>query len=106
MAKAVAMIKVDVRSGSSLLTALEAGQGQRSTYGELGYSVYTDDAQRHISYVLLNWESLRSLEQFMDSENSRKILMSWPVQEIFEVILLRDMVEEYGALSQRSPDLA
>jgi hypothetical protein len=102
MAKAVAMIKVDVRSRSRLLTALEAGQEQRSTYGESGYSLYINDKKRNHGYVFLNWESLRSLEQFIESENGHGILMSWPVEEIFEVTLLRDMVEEYGALSSQA----
>jgi hypothetical protein len=89
-----AMVRVDVRSCSRLLTALEAGSAQRRAHGELGYSLYINDAKRNIGYVLLDWESLRSLEQFFESNDAREILMNWPVEEIFEVIKLQHIVRE------------
>jgi hypothetical protein len=67
----------------------------RSAAGQaVVYSLHINDAKRNIGYVLLDWESLRSLEQFIDSGNAREILMNWRVEEIFEVIKLKQIVDE------------
>ena len=92
MAKLI--IRVDVRSRSKLLAALEAEHEQRRAYGELGFSLCINDAKRNIGYVILDWKSFASLEQFIDSNDAREILKKWPVEEILEVLKLRDIAEE------------
>ncbi len=86
-----ALIKVDVRRRAAFLEALESQHEQRKAHGEVGFSFFVDENKRHIGYVILEWESMLSLDQFLRSSELTKVIDQWPVEGVLEVIALRDM---------------
>ncbi len=88
-----ALIKVDVRRRTTFLEFLRSQHEQRKAHGELSFSFFVDDNKRHIGYVILEWESLESLDRFLRSDEATAMLDQWPVVEVLEVIALRDMQE-------------
>ena len=94
---AKALIKVDVRSRATLLEMLRTQQEQRRVHGERSFSFCVNDDARHIGYIILEWESFRSVRKFVDSSFSRELIAEWPVVEVFEVLALRDIADDYDA---------
>ncbi len=86
-----ALIRVDVRRRAALLSALQSQQEQRKAYGEIGFSLFVDENKRHIGYIILEWESMHSLDKFLRSDELNKVIDQWPVVEVMEVVALRDM---------------
>lgn len=86
-----ALIRVDVRRRAALLSVLESQQEQRKAYGEIGFSFFIDENKRHIGFIILEWESMHSLDKFLRSDELTKVIDQWPVVEVMEVIALRDM---------------
>lgn len=88
-----ALIKVDVRRHEALFEVLQSQHEQRKVRGERSFSFFVDDNKRHIGYVILEWESLNSLDRFLRSDEAGQMFDHWPVVEVLEVIALRDMKE-------------
>lgn len=88
---AKALIKVDVRSPSALVTRLHDEAAWRRTFGEINFCVSVEDAKRNVGYVILQWASFKELERFIESDVARAAMNEWPVREIFDVTLLRDI---------------
>jgi hypothetical protein len=84
---------VDVRNRAEFQKVLETQHERRGEYGERAFSYSVDDDQRHIGYVTLEWESFRSLRQFLASPASRALMQEWPVVEVFEILALRGLDE-------------
>jgi hypothetical protein len=89
--------KVDVRHKSPLLEVLFDQERVRRAHGELSFSLSIDDSARHIGYVSLEWQSFESARRFLDSQESHTLAAEWPVAEILEVAVLRDLTAEYAA---------
>jgi hypothetical protein len=100
------LFKVDVRHKSPLLEALFVQEPLRRVHGELSFSLSIDDSARHIGYISLEWQSFESARRFFDSEESRRLAAEWPVAEILEVSVLRDLTAEYAAhrSAKQSPE--
>jgi len=94
---AKALIKVDVRKRASLLEALRAQQEFRQGHGEVGFSLCVDNNKRHIGYVILEWASLKSLNEFLESAHVQETVASWPVVEVLEVLELYDLEKDMNA---------
>lgn len=92
MAKAI--IKVDVRQRTSLLEILKEQHKERLVHGEKSFSLYIDNNKRNIGYIILEWSSLKPLRLFLDSSDAKRIMSKWPVEEILEVLELRDFLED------------
>ncbi len=88
------MIKVDVRSPVSLSQTLESQQAFLSECGGLSHSVCLDNNKRNIGYVILDWKSLKSLNQFLESSEANEVFQAWPVVEILECVELFDISED------------
>jgi quinol monooxygenase YgiN len=88
------LFEVDARVRAALYTKLEEQKHVRATHGEISFSMSIDDNARHISYVFLNWESLASAQNFLESAASREIVDQWPIEEVFRAIPLREFPEE------------
>lgn len=95
MAKAI--IKVDVRSRTLLLEVLQGQQQERRTHGGGAFSLNIDNNQRNIGYIILEWDSFKSLHRFLHSADAERMMSSWPIEEILEVLELRDIIEDIGA---------
>jgi hypothetical protein len=94
---AKALIKADVRGRASFFNALRSQHEKRRGFGELSFSLNCDDHKRNICYVILEWESFSSLNRFLGSSISKEILDEWPAEEIFEVLGLREIGDEFEA---------
>lgn len=92
MAKAI--IKVDVRRRNSLLETLQTQHELRRPYGERSFSYCVDNKKRNIGYVILEWDSLRSLHRFLESPQAKEMMATWPIEEILEVLELYDINED------------
>ena len=90
---AKALIKVDVRRPASLLESLQAQHSQRKIHGELNFSFWIDDNKRNIGYIMLEWESLRSLHRFLESATVKELIGQWPIEETLEILALYDLAE-------------
>lgn len=99
-----ALIKVDVRRRRALFEVLQSQHEQRKACGEIGFSFFIDENKRHIGYIIFEWESLDSLDRFLRSDELTEVIDQWPVEEVLEVIALRDMkkffkeIDEHGRL--------
>jgi quinol monooxygenase YgiN len=89
-----AIIKVDARSRASLAEALRAQEDQRRQFGETAYSIFVDNNKRHICYVILDWASLHSLDDFLESSEAKEMLACWPTESIVEVLELYELGED------------
>jgi quinol monooxygenase YgiN len=94
---AKALIKADVRTRASFFGVLRSQHEKRRSYGELSFSLSCDDHKRNICYVILEWESFKSLNHFLNSSASKDILDEWPAEEILEVLRLREIGDEFEA---------
>jgi hypothetical protein len=90
-AMARVLVKVDVRRRAALLACLREQQPKREALGETSFTFGVNDALRHIAYVVLEWESFESARHFVDSPHSLYLLKEWPVEEVLEVVKLRDI---------------
>ena len=106
IAPARVLFKVDVRRKSELLEVLSQQHQKRKLLGELWYSLSIDDSARHVGYVALEWESFESARRFFDSMESHGLVAEWPVVAVLEVVVLRDLTEEYAAYrnAKQSPE--
>jgi quinol monooxygenase YgiN len=91
--KAKALVKVNVRGRASLFETLQAQHSQRMTHGELSFSLWVDDNKRNICFVMLEWESLRSLNRFLESPIAKEFIDQWPIEEALEIRALYDLTE-------------
>lgn len=91
MAKAI--IKVDVRNRNSLHDILKMQHELRRPLGERSFSYCVDNKKRNIGYVILEWESLRSLHRFLESPQAKEMIAKWPIEETLEVLELYDITE-------------
>ena len=82
---------VDVRRRAALHAALVQQQSRRVGLGETSFRLYVDDNARHIGYVMLDWESLKSDQAFLHSEDSKKLVAEWPIEKILSAIPLSDV---------------
>lgn len=92
---ASALIKVDSRSRAVLFDFLKLQQQKRQVFGEISFSLNSDDDKRHICYVILNWVTFKELDKFLDSKSSNEIFDEWPVEEIIEVVRLREIGDKF-----------
>ncbi|WP_158239133.1 hypothetical protein [Uliginosibacterium sp. TH139] len=83
-----------------MLGKLESQAERRAAFGEIGFSFHVDDNARHISYVLLNWVSVASAQDFLGSEDSHALVAEWPIEEVIGATVLRDIQEEASQFSQ------
>ncbi len=91
------VFKVDVRRKEPLLAALVSQEPVRHSLGEVSFSLAIDDSARHIGYVTLEWESFKSARRFFDSEQSRSLVAEWPLTELLEVLVFKDITSDYMA---------
>ena len=92
---ASALIKVDSRSRAAFFAFLKLQQQKRQVFGEISFSLNSDDDKRHICYVILNWTTFKELNKFLDSKSSQEIFNEWPVEEIIEVVCLREIGDKF-----------
>ena len=96
------LFEVDARRPAKLYEKLIEQQQRRAIHGEIGFSMYVDDNARHISYVFLQWESLRSAQTFLESPASHELVNEWPVEEVLGAVPLKGFAEIYESL--KSPE--
>lgn len=92
---ASALIKIDSRSRATFFDFLKLQQQKRQEFGEVSFSLNCDDDKRHICYVILNWVTFTDLNKFLDSKSSNEIFNEWPVEEIIEVVRLRQIGDKF-----------
>jgi hypothetical protein len=90
------LIKVDVRRKSAMLEILRTQKARRQALGENSFSYAVNDDARHVAYIILEWKSFESARSFVDSPASKDMISEWPLEEVFEVLVLRDMANDYG----------
>lgn len=90
------LVKADVRRKSAMLEILRTQQARRQTLGENSFSYAVNDDARHVAYIILEWMSFESARAFVDSPASQNMISEWPVEEVFEVLVLRDIANDYG----------
>jgi hypothetical protein len=89
------LFEVDARRPAKLYDKLLEQQPLRAAHGETGFSMHIDDNARHISYVLLDWESLASAHRFLDSPTSHELVAEWPIEKVLGAIPLRGFAESH-----------
>ena len=92
------LFEVDARAKSALFAKLAEQAPRRAQYGELSFNVQVDDNARHICYVFLEWESLRSAHNFLQSAASHELVAEWPIEKVLGVIPLQDLGEQLGEI--------
>ena len=89
------LFEVDVRQRAALYDKLVSQQPLRAAHGEIAFSMHIDDNARHIAYVFLDWESLRSAQQFLNSAASRVLVADWPIERVLGAIPLKNFADTY-----------
>ena len=85
------LVKVDVRQRASLLRVLREQQPKRAALGETAFTYGVNNDLRHIGYVTLEWNSFEGARHFVDSPHSLHLFKEWPVEEILEIIKVKDI---------------
>ncbi|HZZ91030.1 MAG TPA: antibiotic biosynthesis monooxygenase [Usitatibacter sp.] len=94
------LFEVDSRRRAELLAKVSEQAPRRAQHGERSFTVHVDDNARHICYVFLEWESLRSAHRFLESPASRELVAEWPVEKILGAIPLYDLAEQIDAIDK------
>jgi hypothetical protein len=98
------LFEVDVRRPVKLYEKLVEQQPRRVTQGETSFSMHIDDNARHVAYVFLDWASLTSAHDFLNSPVSHELVAEWPIEKVLGAIPLRDYSEDYNRLLSSSGD--
>ena len=85
------VVKVDVRRRASLLKVLREQQPKRAALGETSFTFGVNDDLRHVGYVTLEWGSFEGARHFVDSPHSTHLLKEWPIEEVIEIIKVKDI---------------
>jgi hypothetical protein len=85
------LVKVDVRRRAELLAYLHEQQPKRQALGETSFTYGVNDDLRHVGYVVLEFESFESARHFVDSPHSLYLLRDWPVEEVLDVVKVKDL---------------
>ena len=87
------LFEVDARRPAALYSKLAEQQPLRAAHGESAFSVHINDNARHVAYVFLEWESLKSAHRFLDSPASHQLVSEWPIEKVLGAIPLKDLAE-------------
>ena len=98
------LFEVDVRYPVKLFEKLREQQSKRTACGETSFSMHMDDNARHVAYVFLEWESLKSAQAFLQSSLSHELVREWPIEEVLGAVPLKDFSEIYARLARNEPD--
>jgi quinol monooxygenase YgiN len=84
------LFEVDARTPQKLHAKLVEQQSRRVKHGERAFSMSIDDNARHVCYVFLEWESLKSAQAFLSSQDSHAFVDEWPIEKVLGAIPLRE----------------
>src|SRR5258706_11242678 len=96
------MFEVDVGGRATLFAKLAEQAPRRAMYGELAFNVQVNDNARHICYVFLEWESLASAHDFLDSPTYHDLAAEWPVHKILSAIPLNDLGKQIRRIEEKA----
>ena len=98
------LFQVDVRHRAKLLETLREQHPQRAALGEVSFGLYVDDDARHIGYVFLEWESLKSAQGFLHSQRSHELVGEWPIEKVLSATALQDIEEQVSRIKASDSD--
>ena len=98
------LFQVDVRSRARLLDTLREQRPERAALGEVSFGLYVDDDARHVGYVLLEWESLKSAQAFLQSPKSHELVAEWPIERVLSATALQDIQQQATRIEGAASD--
>jgi quinol monooxygenase YgiN len=98
------LFQVDVRGRATLLEKLRDQHPERAVLGEVSFGLYVDDDARHVGYVLLEWESLKSAQAFLRSPKSHDLVAEWPIAKVLSATALRDIEQQASRIEDTASD--
>ena len=96
------LFEVDARRPLKLHAKLTEQQPLRAAHGEVSFSMSIDDNARHVSYVFLEWESLKSAQKFLNSPVSHELINQWPIEKVLGAIPLREFPHAPDGVSRHA----
>jgi hypothetical protein len=98
------LFEVDARRPAKLHAKLAEQQSLRAAHGELSFSMSIDDNARNVSYVFLEWVSLKSAQKFLSSPVSHELVDEWPIEKVLGAIPLRAFPDTEEGASSHAAD--